>query len=110
VEDTDFSNEFCRFLQANLPSVEAAEALLALAGHLPAMSEADAAKHLSAFRSSGLLDEAGHYGPADPALRAHVDTLAQAYRERPVTLIRIIYALRDGKIRSFADAFRLRKD
>jgi hypothetical protein len=38
-----------------------------------------------------------------------VATLAQAYEERPVTLIRLIYALRDRKIRSFADAFKLRK-
>jgi hypothetical protein len=38
-----------------------------------------------------------------------VRTLAQAYRERPVTLIRVIYALRDSRIQSFADAFRLRR-
>jgi hypothetical protein len=38
-----------------------------------------------------------------------VRTLAQAYNERPVTLIRMIYALRDPKIQSFADAFKLRK-
>ena len=44
-----------------------------------------------------------------PGHPAHVTTLAQAYGERPVTLIRVIYALRDGKIRSFADAFRLRR-
>ena len=36
-------------------------------------------------------------------------TLAQAYQERPVTLIRMIYARRDQKIRTFGDAFRLRK-
>ena len=35
-------------------------------------------------------------------------TLARAYKERPVTLIRMIYALRDQRIRSFADAFRLK--
>jgi len=49
------------------------------------------------------------YRPATAQLDAHVRTLAKAYEERPVTLIRIIYALRDGKIRSFADAFKLRK-
>jgi hypothetical protein len=31
------------------------------------------------------------------------------YRERPVTLIRVIYGLRDKKIRSFAEAFKLRR-
>ena len=41
---------------------------------------------------------------------AWVQTLAKAYEERPVTLFRLIYALRDRKIQSFADAFKLRKD
>ena len=47
--------------------------------------------------------------PANPELDAHVRTLAQAYKERPVTLIRVIYALRDTKIQTFADAFKLRR-
>jgi hypothetical protein len=40
-------------------------------------------------------------------VEAQVRTLAQAYKRRPVTLIRVIYALRDTKIQSFADAFKL---
>jgi len=84
MEDADFSDEFCRFLQANVPTVEAAERLL------------EASRNPAA-------------GPVDDATRAHLATLAQAYEERPVTLFRIIYALRDAKIRSFADAFKLRK-
>ena len=49
-------------------------------------------------------------GPA-PASEASrfVETLAQAYVQRPVTLIRVIYALRDSKIQTFADAFKIRK-
>jgi hypothetical protein len=31
------------------------------------------------------------------------------YNERPVTLVRVIYSPKDDKIRSFADAFRLKK-
>ena len=31
------------------------------------------------------------------------------YAQRPVTLIRMIYALRDTRIQSFAEAFRIRK-
>ena len=31
MEDADFSDEFCRFLHANVPSVQAAELLLLLA-------------------------------------------------------------------------------
>jgi hypothetical protein len=79
MEDADFSDDFCRFVQAQVPSVEVAERLIA----------------------ERPFDE--------PALRAHVETLAQAYEQRPVTLFRLIYALRDRKIRSFADAFKLRK-
>jgi hypothetical protein len=79
MEDADFSDDFCRFLQAYVPSVEAAEGLIAQPGAVPA------------------------------ELAAPVAMLAKAYEERPVTLFRIIYALRDANIRSFADAFKLRK-
>ena len=84
MEDADFSDEFCRFLQANVPTVEAAEQML------------------QRYRQEGL---AAFAAP----VAAHLETLAAAYEQRPVTLIRIIYALRAGKIHSFADAFRLRK-
>jgi hypothetical protein len=83
MEDADFSDDFCRFIQVHVPSVPAAEALIAL------------------WRERGA---------AEPGMEGYVRTLAQAYEERPVTLIRLIYALRDSKIRSFADAFKLRKD
>jgi hypothetical protein len=107
MEDSDFSDEFLRFVQASLPNVEAAELLLA-AYRNPA-DALDPGKHADALRTAGLLDDALRYRPASEALGAHVEMLAQAWEERPVTLIRIIYALRDGKIRSFADAFKLRK-
>lgn len=81
VEDTDFSDEFCRFLQAQVPSVQAAEDLL---------KKYQGAQEI----------------PAEVA--PHLATLAAAYEQRPVTLFRIIYALRDQRIRSFADAFRLK--
>jgi len=107
MEDADFSDEFCGFVQASLPSVEAAELLLA-AYRNPEHS-LNPGKHAELLRAAGLLDNARRYRPASAALAAHVETLAQAWEERPVTLIRIIYALRDGKIQSFADAFKLRK-
>jgi hypothetical protein len=128
MDDAQFSDDFCHFLQAAVPSVDAAEMLLALARKperwwsaaefvaalSPApLGDADAARQLEAFAARGLVarraDQRVRYRPADAALAAHVATLAQVYGERPVTLIRVIYALRDGKIRSFADAFRLRR-
>lgn len=129
MEDAAFSDEFCRFLRAAVPSVEAAELLLLLsrererwwaaqeaAGALlpeASLGEADVARYLGMFQASGLIavgpDKRVQYRPGYTALDEHVRTLEQAYRERPVTLIRVIYALRDGKIQSFADAFKLRR-
>ena len=129
MEDAAFSDEFFRFLRAAVPTVEAAELLLLLHGEpqrwwvaqeaasalAPGarLSEADVARYLGVFQASGLIavgpDKRVQYRPASAALDANARTLAQAYRERPVTLIRVIYALRDSRIQSFADAFRLRR-
>ena len=95
MEDADFSDDFCRFVQAHVPSVDALERLLSIYRD-SAATPADTA--LTALVQS-----------ADPAVQGHLRTLSQADVERPVTLIRLIYALRDRKIRSFADAFKLRK-
>ena len=54
-------------------------------------------------------NNAYRYSPASPELDALVRALTKVYNERPVTLVRMIYAPRDEKIRSFADAFRLKK-
>ena len=112
-----------------MPSVDAAELLLVLAEQpgrswlaaelaarlrlTGALSDADVQRHLDQFQAAGLVaadaDGRRQYRPADETLAAHVRMLAQAYKERPVTLFRVIYALRDLKIRSFADAFKLRR-
>jgi hypothetical protein len=126
VKDADFSDAFCAFLQAMVPAVDAAELLIWLetnqhrvlepgriaeaAGPGLVISEAAAGKYLEQFRSRGLVTAEGagyRFAPGGDAA-GHVKTLTQAYRERPVTLIRVIYALRDTKIQTFADAFRLR--
>ena len=128
MEDADFTDEFCRFIQATIPSVEAAELLIALARRPDAelspadalrelsrgspLSEAQAAGLLETFQARGLVSRGAggfRYAPATAELRGHAETLAQAYNQRPVTLIRILYALRDTRIQSFAEAFRVRK-
>lgn len=129
MEDADFSDDFCRFLQTAVPAVDAAELLLllrrtperrwspaGLAAELQPsvpLSEAEAAKYLEIFKARGLVaaeaDGQVAYRPESETLRMHADMLSLAYRQRPVTLIRMIYALRDTKIQSFADAFKLRK-
>lgn len=128
-EEADFSDEFCQFLQASIPAVEAAELLLllkrepgrtwtpseALAALGPGvvLSEADAARHFETLQGRGLVaaaaDKRLQYLPGSEALAQYAETLDKVYRERPVTLIRVIYGLRDSKIRSFADAFKLRR-
>ena len=129
MEDVDFSDEFCRFLRAAVPAVDAAELLLLLQAEpgrawsaaeavaalraSVTLGEAEAQRRFAELEAAGLAatgaDQRVQYRPASEELAAHVRTLAQAYRERPVTLIRVIYALRDTNIKSFADAFRLRK-
>ena len=129
MEDTAFSDEFCRFLRTAVPSVDSAELLLLLerererwwsaqesASALAptvSVSESDIARYFGVFQACGLIalgpDKRVQYRPGHAELEAYVATLVQAYRERPVTLIRVIYALRDSSIRSFADAFKLRR-
>jgi hypothetical protein len=128
IEDADFSDEFCQFLQVAVPAVESAELLLLLrresartwsaaeivAALAPGVSlrEEEAAHHVEALEARGILSVDGErrarYQPA-AELAGHIATLERVYRERPVTLIRVIYGLRDRQIRSFADAFRLRR-
>lgn len=129
MEDSAFSTEFCTFIHTAIKSVAAAELLLLLfkrqdrswvvselLGELSSevsIGEADAGEHIEALRSHGLVEvddeKRVRYRATSQALDTQVRTLAQAYNERPVTLIRIIYALRDSKVRSFADAFKFRK-
>lgn len=129
MEDSDFSERFCQFIQTTVPTVDAAEVLLALAAQperwwdaaqlaealrpSSTLTTGAATRHLETFHARGLLaaepPDRFQYRPASEDLAAQVVTLAQAYTERPVTLIRIIYALRDAKIRSFAEAFKVRR-
>jgi hypothetical protein len=124
--DPDFTDAFCAFLQLSVANVDAAELLLLLKQNpdesfdpreliarltpMTSLSEADVARHLGTFLQYRLVvrgpDQRFAYrpGPADE----HVRLLERLYIERPVTLFRVIYALRDAKIKTFADAFRLR--
>lgn len=50
------------------------------------------------------------YAPESPQLAEAVTGLATAYTERRVTVINLIFSKPVDKIRTFADAFRLRRD
>ena len=60
--------------------------------------------------SNGAPDPAYRYAPTRPALAAQVDALAAAYRVQRVAVINLIYNAPPDPLRSFADAFKLRKD
>jgi hypothetical protein len=57
----------------------------------------------------GGIDPRYHYAPASPAVRSRVDALARAYAANRVAVVRLIYEVPRDPVRSFADAFRLRK-
>ena len=126
--DPDFPDELRSLIQETIPTLDAAELLLLLAHHRErpysvqsiivdmrpaAVSESTARRYLQQFESRGLVsrreDETYQYAPVAPELEAAVRALTRVYNERPVTLVRMIYSLKDEKIRSFADAFRLKK-
>ena len=129
MEDSAFSDAFCKFLQKAVPTVEAAELLILVSSNPTktwsakeaaaairdrvSVSEAECIKHIDALVARSLVrsepERTFKYYPSSEELAGHVKTLAQAYNERPVTLIRMIYALRDNKISSFSDAFRFEK-
>lgn len=123
MEDLQFTEPFFKFLQSNIASVDAAEVLLTLyrnperdwsPGDVlsrlgPVLSEGEVRKILDDFRGKGLTSETYRYLPANQELAAHVKTLALAYDERPVTLFRLIYALRQTGLQALAEAFRIRR-
>jgi hypothetical protein len=126
--DPDFPDELCRFMQHCTPSVEAVELLLLLARSpdrdwnaaelsqalLPTrLSEATVRDYLTSYLGCELVVKrnGGRYAYSQPPqhMADVVAALEKAYNERPVSLVRLIYALKDQKIRSFADAFKIRK-
>jgi hypothetical protein len=120
--------DLVRFLENHIPTFVAAEVLVFLVRHPESSWTAEsivreihpevvtlsaANEYLTLFESHGLVqrDHDGfRYQGAPPDLQAGAEALLQAYNERPVTLIRMIYAIADSRIQSFADAFKLKKD
>lgn len=127
--DPDFPEALRAFIQDNIPDIDAAELVLLLSrtphrewhvdqlveGLRPTQLTPGAArKYLARFESLRLVEQAKdsryRYCAPSGALEEVVAALTKAYNERPVTLVRTIYSLRDAKLRSLADAFRLKKE
>jgi hypothetical protein len=123
--DSRIPPQVARFVQASITSIEEIELLVLLQAH-PERSwlvaelarelgstEASIAGRLAGFAALGITASeaaAFRYRPATPELDALLKEVVQAYRERRIALTTLIYARPDHPIRSFADAFRLRKD
>lgn len=76
-------------------------------------SAAAIAEHLAFFADAGLLAKSAggyRYDGADRAADETVAELAQAYAERPVAIVELIYSEPERKLRILADAFKLKKD
>jgi hypothetical protein len=123
--NSDFPEGLRDLIRGCLPNIDAVEILLLLsrqprkqfevseiaAASRPELSEAAIRSDLKRLFTCGLLRENdGRYRftPASTNLRDLVRALEKLYNERPVTLVRTIYALRDEPMRAFSDAFRLK--
>lgn len=127
-DDPDFSDSFCDFLQRCVVNVDTVELLLRLSvdehsapttteltaalARTATVTDGDVRRLLDRLVGCGLVerraDDRWSYRPP-PRDRDHVVMLSRLYVERPVTLFRVIYALRDSHIKTFADAFQLRR-
>ncbi|MBW3569919.1 MAG: hypothetical protein KY467_02320 [Gemmatimonadetes bacterium] len=65
---------------------------------------------LGLVTSNDAANPAYRYAPTRAALASQVDALADAYRRARVAVINLIYNKPPDPLRSFADAFKLRKD
>src|SRR5690349_18391360 len=88
----------------------------ALAGEVQGEPQAIRA-HLAAMHARGLITtmtrEAGlacRFGARTPELEGMVNRLLQVYKQRPVTMIKLVYERAKDPLRAFADAFRIRKE
>ncbi len=66
--------------------------------------------HMRLVSSNGASEPAYRFAPASSALQAQVDALAAAYRVNRVGVINLIYSRPPDPVRSFSEAFKLRKD
>ncbi|HEV3050905.1 MAG TPA: hypothetical protein VGX50_11370 [Longimicrobium sp.] len=77
---------------------------------------AGATRRLEQLVSMGLASSTGtgnpayRYAPSSASLAEQVDALAAAYRAQRVAVINLIFNKPPDPLRSFADAFKLRKD
>jgi DNA-binding MarR family transcriptional regulator len=125
---SDLPEEVRRLIADHIDSVEQLEILLLLYQHPERTWDAEAVarelriasisagERLEDMAQSGLLARKDgkpveyRYAPESESLDAAVRGLSTAYSERRVTVINLIFSKPVDKIRTFADAFRIRRD
>jgi hypothetical protein len=124
-EAVPIPEDLLRFLNANVDSIEQLE-LLRITGEYPDRQwnvQELATKAQASLASIAVLEQRGFLktqtcgsvvictrGTMVPETEAMLARLLQFYNERPVTLIRIVFASASERLKAFSDAFRLRKD
>lgn len=121
--------EVRQLIYSSVPSIDALEVLVQVVRHqdrpctVPeliealrpnAVTEPVVREALALFRTHGILSETPDgriLCRPDSPVKGAIGLLVRAYNERPVTLIRTVYAIADAKkIQAFADAFKIKKD
>jgi hypothetical protein len=123
----DIAPQLQQFIQRHIHSVEQLEVLLLLhdspskewnadeiAQRLYTAPDAALSRlrdlvHSKLVAERSALPSVFQYNPPSDEMRRSVDTLAQVYRERRVSVVSLIYAKPNNSIRAFSDAFRLFK-
>ena len=125
--DTPIPEEVKRFLAEHVESAEQLDTLVLLHNHPARAWTAEevsqaiytvpqaAAKTLARLEETGLVAGEGGSPPAwryapGPQLHPSIAALADTYRTQRVAVVKHLYASRVDPVRSFADAFRLKKD
>lgn len=124
----ELDDEVQAFIAEHISSVAQLEVLLLLKQHSDQPWDAEQvaralyagatllADELAEWRTRGLLEEipakpgAYRYAPRSPALAAVVERIEDAYKNRRVSVITAIYSKPIDNLRTFADAFRIRKE
>jgi hypothetical protein len=117
---------FLSFVRASFRSVWTVELLLFLWRHSSrAWTAAELVREMRAsefvvreglilLQAAGLVGTdsecAYRYGPALPQLDGFVEQLDALYRERPFSVMQMIFSTPGDKLQTFAEAFKLKKD
>lgn len=124
-----FPDDVRAFMEQNIDGIEQLEVLRILSENedkrwdvASLMAEVQAPSqallgYLGTLQSRGLISsvqrEEGtlwQYGSSSEEMRTMLSRLLQTYKERPVTMIRMVYAKKAKSLEAFSDAFRLRKE